>query len=115
MANYVKNSDLLKEVLKSKEQGHLTDEMIVMINKMIKGCQRVLKYKDPEDKQDCMSFAMMDVIQYWNRFNPEKSTNAFSYFDQIIKNGLAKGWKKLYPIKSTRMIRISQTNGIYNI
>lgn len=115
MAHYVKNSELLAQLAISKEQGKLTADMIVMIDKMIKGCQRVLRYKDIEDKKDCYAFAMMDVVLYWNRFKVEKSTNAFSYIDQIIKNGLKKGWKKIHPKKAINFISISEEKGIFNI
>lgn len=115
MSHYVKNADLLREIIISKENKQLTPTAILYINKMIEGCARVMRYKDIEDKHDCMSFAMLDVLLYWNGFKPEKSSNAFSWFTQVIKNGLAKGWKKLHPIKSTQKISISETNGIYNI
>lgn len=115
MSVYVKNSDLLREIIASKEQNKLTDTAVIYLQKMVKECVRVLRYKASEDKEDCMQFAILDVLQYWNRFDPNKSSNAFSYFTQIIKNGLAKGLKKLFPIKSTKIVRISMTDGIYNL
>lgn len=115
MAVYVKNSLLLKEIIKSKEEGKLTPQAVTYLNKIVKECSRVLKYKDPLDKEDCQAFAMLDILLYWNRFNPERSSNAFAFYSQIAKNGLAKGWRKLHPVKSTDMVRISQSQGIYNI
>jgi DNA-directed RNA polymerase specialized sigma subunit len=81
---------------------------------MIKEISKVFKYKMEEDKEDCQAFAMEDVIRYWNRFDPEKSNNAFAFYTQMIKNGFAKGWRRLYPIKSSQKISISKEYGVYN-
>lgn len=118
MADYVKNSDLLREICVSKEQGKLTPEALRMLQKMAKECTKMLRYKDEEDKFDCLQSAMLDILKYWNRFDPTKSSNAFSYFTQVAKNGLCKGWKQLYPINSIKMSRITTDDsgdGIYNL
>lgn len=118
MAQYVKNADLLRVVVESKEKGQLTPEAIKMFFLMIEGITKKMSYKDPEDKADCMAFAMEDLIKYWNRFDPAKSNNPFAYFTQIAKNGMAKGWKKIHPPKSPRTIPFSHITGddnSYNI
>jgi DNA-directed RNA polymerase specialized sigma subunit len=118
MAQYVKNADLLRVVVESKEKGQLTPEAIKMFSLMIEGITKKMSYKDPEDKADCMAFAMEDLIKYWNRFDPAKSNNPFAYFTQIAKNGMAKGWKKIHPPKSPRTIPFSHITGddnSYNI
>ena len=94
---YVKNSELLIAVVESKQKGHLTTDTIYMFNLMINGISKKMSYKDTEDREDCMAFAMEDLCKYWNRFNPDKSNNPFAYFTQIAKNGFAKGWKKIHP------------------
>ena len=81
---YVKNSELLAAVVESKNAGKLTPETIAMFTLMISGIAKKMSYKDPEDREDCMAFAMEDLCKYWNRFNPEKSNNPFAYFTQII-------------------------------
>ena len=69
---YVKNSELMAAVIESKNAGKLTPATIDMFNLMIEGISKKMSYKDPEDKEDCMAFAMEDLCKYWNRFNPEK-------------------------------------------
>lgn len=108
---YVKNSDLMIAIVESKTRGKLTPEAISMFYLMIQGISKKMAYKDPEDKEDCMAFAMEDLCKYWNRFNPEKSNNPFAYFTQIAKNGFAKGWKKLHPPKSPKTISFSFITG----
>lgn len=69
-----------------------------------------LKYKDPMDREDCISGAIEDLMRYWDRFNPAKSTNAFAFYSQMAKHGFAKTWKKLHPPDKGQTLSISQDN-----
>ena len=115
---YVRNKDLMAAVLESKEKGELTPETIEMFGLMVQGISKKMAYRDPDDKADCMAFAMEDLCKYWNRYNPEKSNNPFAYFTQIAKNGFAKGWKKIHPPKAPKTIPFSYITGddnTYNV
>ena len=74
-------------------------------------------FKDPDVKDDCKQQAILDCLQYWKGFNPEKSNNPFAYFTSVITNGLAKGWNAFYPQnkKAAGAIFTSIDNGIYSI
>lgn len=109
--DYVKNSDLLIAVTESKNKGRLTSETLEMFDLMIEGISKKMAYKDIQDKEDCMAFAMEDLLKYWNRFDPQKSNNPFAYFTQIAKHGFAKGWKKLHPPKNPKTIPFSHITG----
>jgi len=114
-APYVKNAELRAELIKSKAQDELTPETIRMFMLMANKFSTRLHYVYEEDKEDCISFAIMDCYQYWRGYKPEKSANAFAYISQIIKNGFAKGWRKLYghmPLSSK--ISVSRNN-IYSL
>ena len=115
MANYVSNKELVAQIIISKEKGQLTPQALSMLQRMVKEISKIFKYKMEEDREDCQAFAMEDVIKYWNRFDPEKSNNAFAFYTQMIKNGSAKGWRRLYPIKSSLKVSISKEYGVYNI
>ncbi len=111
----VKNADLRKELIKSKNQNELTKEALDMFILMSNKFSRKFKYLYEEDREDCIQFAIMDCYLYWRGYNPEKSSNAFAYITQIIKNGFAKGWRKLHGnMPKSLKISISQTN-IYSI
>lgn len=115
MPIHVKNTDLRNEILKSKQDDKLTPEALDMFILMAKKFSTKLNYVYPEDREDCISFAIMDCYQYWRGYDPEKSQNAFAYFTQVIKNGFGKGWRKLYGnMPKSRKISIS-SNNIYNI
>lgn len=101
---YVSNPYLLKEMIKSKEKGELTQEALKMIYLIAENLTRKKFFKLPEDREDCIQTAMLDALLYWQSFDPEKSNNPFAYFTSLLTNGLAKGWKKIYgKFKSSEM------------
>ena len=114
MAQYINQKEFYEEICKCKAQGALTPKALTMLKKMVKEISKVFKYKFEEDREDCQAFAMMDVIRYWDRFDPERSNQAFAYYTSIIKKGMGKGWHKLHPIKASCFISISKENGVHN-
>lgn len=113
MAVYVKNSDLLREIIISKELKQLTPSALTMLIRIANESNKKLRYKNPLDKEDCISSAIEDLLRYWNRFDPAKSTNAFAFYSQIAKNGFGKAWKKLHPEGFDNALSLSQDN-VYN-
>lgn len=115
MAAYVKNRDLREQLIISKEEDKLTAEALDMFILMANKFSTKFKYIYLEDREDCISFAIMDCYMYWKGYNPEKSANAFAYITQIIKNGFAKGWRKLYGnMPKSKKISVSHNN-IYSL
>jgi hypothetical protein len=120
MAVYVKPKELYEEICISLQQQTLTkraEEMLIMIAYR---ANTRLSYENPMDREDCISFAILDLFKYWNRFNPEKTKNAFSFYTQVAKNGYAKGWNKIHPGKYKGTLSLSGTSnsdseGIYSI
>ena len=114
---YLNNRDLYDQIVLSKEQDELTRTAVKMLTMLAERAQRKLKYANPQDQEDCLSFAILDLMKYWRSFKPEKTTNAFSYFTSMCMNGYAKGWHKLHPKKYKGTISLSNSNGdgIYSI
>lgn len=113
--HHVKNKDLREALIISKAQNELTKETVDMFILMSEKFSTKFKYVYHEDREDCISFAIMDCYQYWRSYDPEKSANAFAYITQVIKNGFAKGWRKLYGnMPKSKKISISQNN-IYSL
>lgn len=113
MAIYVKNSELLKEIIISKEQKKLTPSALNMLMRIANESNKKLRYRNPLDKEDCISSAIEDLLRYWDRFDPTKSSNAFAFYTQMCKNGYGKGWKKLHPEGFDNSLSLSQDN-VYN-
>jgi len=96
--NYLNNKDFYDELVKSKEQDKLTPTAEKMLVLLAERAINKLNYVNSEDRDDCLQFALLDLLKYWRNFNP-KYPNAFAYFTEIAKKGYAKGWNKIHPLK----------------
>jgi len=119
--NYLNNKDLYAEIVKSKEQDKLTRDAEKMLIMLAERAIRKLSYVNEDDRQDCLQFAILDLLRYWKNFNPQY-TNAFAYFTEIAKRGYAKGWNKLHPQKHKNTLSLDRASsntyeegGIFNI
>jgi DNA-directed RNA polymerase specialized sigma24 family protein len=79
----------------SKAMGKLTRKAEKMLILLAKNVNRKFYYVDPEDRADCLQEALLDVFRFWYNYDENKTTNAFSYFTEIIKRGHAKSWNKI--------------------
>jgi hypothetical protein len=107
--NYLNNKDLYDEIVKSKEGGKLTRDAEKMLVLLAERAIRKLSYVNEDDRQDCLQFALLDLLKYWQNFNP-KYKNAFAYFTEIAKRGYAKGWNKIHPTKYKNTMSIDRIN-----
>jgi len=117
---YVKPKELYDEICISLDQKSLTPRAQQMLILIAERANQKLKYADPMDREDCIGFALLDLLKYWDRFKPEKTKNAFAYFTQVAKNGYAKGWNKLHPGKYKGTISLDKksspdSEGIYSV
>jgi hypothetical protein len=119
--NYLNNRDFYDAIVASKEQDALTKDAEKMLILLAEKAINKLRFVNDDDRYDCLSFAILDLLKYWRNFNP-KYTNAFAYFTEIAKRGYAKGWNKLHPLKYKGTISLDRTSndsddggGIYSI
>lgn len=120
--NYLNNRDLYDQIVLSKEADKLTSDAEKMLILLAERAINRLVYLNPDDKNDCLQFAILDLLKYWRNFNP-KYTNAFAYFTEIAKRGYAKGWNKLHPQKYKNTLSMDKINtnsgnpegGMFNI
>jgi hypothetical protein len=104
----------------SLEQNKLTPEAEKMLILLAERTINKLSYVNDDDRQDCLQFALLDLLKYWRNFNP-KFPNAFAYFTEIAKRGYAKGWNKIHPVKYKNTMSIDRINngdsdsGMFNI
>lgn len=120
---YLKNKDFYAEILKSKELDRLTTNaenmMILLGNRTIKK----MRYYNNADKEDCLQTGLCIMFTNWRNFDEKKSQNAFAYFTEVFKRGIAKGYNDLNrmkgdPEKKMKKISIQSCNdgdGLYNI
>jgi hypothetical protein len=120
---YLNNKELYIEIIVSKAQGKLTRNAEKMLELLAKKTIKKMRYWSNDDKLDCYQSGLLDMFQNWYNFNEDKSINAFAYFTEIFKRGLAKGWNDLYKKKGDnehqiKLISINSANdgnGLHSI
>jgi hypothetical protein len=96
---YLNNKELYIEIIVSKAQGKLTRNAEKMLELLAKKTIKKMRYWSNDDKLDCYQSGLLDMFQNWYNFNEDKSGNAFAYFTEIFKRGLAKGFNQIYSKK----------------
>lgn len=118
MADYVKNKELLLQIKASFDASTCLPELIDSFYLIAERLSHKYIIKREEDRQDYIQQGVIDAYQYFWNFNSEKSSNAFSYVTQIIKNGMNKAnrsiYKAYFAIEGYSQSSIS-TNKIYNL
>ncbi len=121
---YLSNKELYVEIIISKAQGRLTRRAQGMLELLAKRTIKKMRYWNNDDRLDCYQSGLVDMFDNWYNFNEEKSKNAFAYFTEIFKRGIAKGFNELYKKKGAddnypvRMFSIDSSNegqGMHNI
>ena len=100
--NYINNKDMLAEVIKSKQQGEMTDKFARMIMLLVKRYSGQGSYSGYTYVEDMESYALFIVCKAWNSFDPEKYDNPFAYFTQTIKRAF---WQYMHQEENHRDIR----------
>mgnify|MGYP000926613723 FL=1 len=110
---YLNNKELYIEIIISKAQGRLTRNAEKMLEILAKKTIKKMRYYSNDDKLDCYQTGLLDMFENWYNFNEDKSTNAFAYFTEIFKRGLARGWNNLYKKKgdNEHQIKLISING----
>jgi hypothetical protein len=83
----------------SKAQGKLTSRAKIMLELLAKKTIKKMRYWSNDDRMDCYQSGLLDMFSNWYNFNEEKSVNAFAYFTEVFKRGIAKGYNELYKKK----------------
>ena len=111
--HYLNNKELYIEIIISKAQGRLTRNAEKMLEILAKKTIKKMRYYSNDDKLDCYQTGLLDMFENWYNFNEDKSTNAFAYFTEIFKRGLARGWNNLYKKKgdNEHQIKLISING----
>ena len=84
--NYLNNKDLLAEHAKSVVQDKMTPKLAHMLQTLCARYGKRGQYAAYTYNDDMQAYAMLMLVKTWRSFNCEKSTNAFAFFTQCIKN-----------------------------
>ena len=129
--HYVNNTELLKAIIehrKSLKRAKKEDGDAPMVSDYIGTCflkiadhlSRKPNFMSYTFREDMISDAVENCVQYVNNFNPEKSKNPFAYFTQIIYfaflRRISKEKKQLYvKYKATEQLGLLQDVGMHDL
>ena len=82
--NYVRNSELLPAVIEAKQLGRVTDKLIRMIQMIATRYSLKHNFVGYSFREDMVSAAVMNLCNNALKFNPEKSSNPFSFYTTAI-------------------------------
>jgi hypothetical protein len=121
---YLSNKELYYEIIVSKATGRLTRKAQVMLELIGNRTIKKMRYKNPDDRLDCLQSGLLDMYDNWYNFNEDKSKNSFAYFTEIFKRGITKGFNSIWKFKGAteehkiQVFSLSALNdgqGMYNI
>ena len=98
---YLTNKEFYTEIVYSKAVGRLTSKAKLMLELLAKRTIKKMRYRDIDLRNDCYQSGLLDIFDNWMDFNEEKGDNAFAYFTEIFKRGLAKGLQQYTKYKGS--------------
>lgn len=85
MAAYLKNKDLLTELINCKQTGIMSDKFATMLQLLVHKFADKPHFSGWTFREDMEAYAMMHLVRTWKRFNTDKYCNAFAFYTQCIK------------------------------
>jgi len=92
---YLDPKILLTEYDKSIGLGVPTEKLVVLFQKIAKNFATTFNSNNKCDLNACINFGVSEAWQKWNKFNPEKSDNLFSFYTTIISNDMKLHFKQI--------------------
>ena len=83
---YIKNGDLLTELVIFKQKGVASEELGQMLLSIARNFSSRGNFSGYTWRTDMVSEAVLTCLKYLKNFDPQKSSNAFSYITQICNN-----------------------------
>ena len=100
----INKEDLYKEIVIAKHYGRLTRKgekmLIELAHRAIR--KKIRSYKNTDDMHDCLYTGIKTILSNWFQFDEEKYDNAFAYFTEVFKRGIAEGMNELYRRKGQK-------------
>ncbi len=83
--NRLYNDPLWKEYHVSQRNGCMSDKMVLVFQAMIRRMLEDKRFKSFPYTEDLEAEALMRMVQFWDRFRPDRSENPYAYYIQVIK------------------------------
>ena len=83
---YVKNADLLRELIEYRNTGTVSEELGKMLLLIARNLSSKGNWNGYTWRQDMCAEATLTCVKYLKNFDAERSQNAFAYITQICNN-----------------------------
>lgn len=84
--HFLNNKDLLNEAIACKSVGKMSDLLAKMLMLMVERLSKKGNFASYTYLDDMKGDAIASLMKTWAEFNPLKSSNAFAFYTQCIKN-----------------------------
>ena len=78
--HYVTNSELLPAFIEAKAAGKLTNKLAKMLHMIAERYSYHPWFVGYSFREDMVMLAVLNLVANWHKFDPEKSSNPFSYY-----------------------------------
>lgn len=92
--HYVRNKDLLPEIIKCREEGIISNELGRMLLLIVNNYARRSNWSNYTYKDDMKGHAMVHLTNAALKFDPNRSNNPFAYYTQVTKNAFIQVLKQ---------------------
>ena len=80
MANKVTNEDLLREVIRSKADGKMSDELAKLFIQLVEQYSTRTIFANYPYMDECKARALMQLSKSWSSFDPDRFSNAWAFY-----------------------------------
>lgn len=108
---YLKNADLLAEVIRCKEAGKLSNTLAKMLYMLTSRYATKPNFSGYTYIDDMVAEALADLCKNALKFKPERSSNPFAFYTQCIHNsflGYLNNEKKHRKIRDAMLVEIGE-------
>lgn len=88
--HFLRNKDLVAEVIVCKNTGKMSNELARMLMLMTEKLSKKSNFANYTYIEDMRSFATMCLVNTWSEFDPARSNNAFAFYTQCIINSFVQ-------------------------
>lgn len=92
--HYVRNKDLLPEIIRCKEKGVVSNELGRMLLLIVNNYAKKGNWSNYTYKDDMKGHAMVHLSNAALKFDPARSNNPFAYYTQVTKNAFIQVLKQ---------------------
>jgi DNA-directed RNA polymerase specialized sigma subunit len=88
--NYLNNKDLLADVIQSKKNGKMSDQLAKKLIMLAERFATKPNYSGYTYVDDMVAHAMDQLCSSWDKFDEKRFDNAFAFYTQCIKNSFTQ-------------------------